>query len=173
MENIKIATAQFEHASGDKNYNLKVIESLCATAVQQGASAIAFHECSITGYSFARHLSKEQLLDIAEYIPGGESITRLTEIAARYNIAVLAGLFEKVHTEIMMAQSFQDLSGQVINKVVRMLEHAEQPLEMLLIASQAAPAAVGVPGPSLVGVQTPDKALQQDDVDDLLASLGF
>jgi chemotaxis regulatin CheY-phosphate phosphatase CheZ len=26
---------------------------------------------------------------------------------------------------------------------------------------------------ALVGVQTPDKALQQDDVDDLLASLGF
>ena len=95
MENIKIATAQFEHKSGDKNYNLKIIETLCETAVQQGASAVTFHECSITGYSFARHLSKEQLLDIAEYIPGGESIARLTEIAAKYNIAILAGLFEK------------------------------------------------------------------------------
>lgn len=78
-----------------------------------------------------------------------------------------------LHTEIMMAQSFQDLSGQVINKVVRMLEHAEQPLELLLIASQSVPAAARAPSPSLVGVQTPDKALQQDDVDDLLASLGF
>ena len=78
-----------------------------------------------------------------------------------------------LHTEIMMAQSFQDLSGQVINKVVRMLEHAEQPLALLLTASQSAPAAVCAPELSLVGVQTPDKALQQDDVDDLLASLGF
>ena len=95
MDNIKIATAQFEHRSGDKNYNLKIIKSLCANAVQQGASAVIFHECSITGYSFARHLSKEQLLDIAEYIPGGESIATLTEIATKYNIAVLAGLFEK------------------------------------------------------------------------------
>ena len=95
MNNIKIATAQFEHKSGDKNYNLKIIESLCETAVQQGALAVSFHECSVTGYSFARHLSKEQLMDLAEYIPDGESIARLTEIATKYNIAVLAGLFEK------------------------------------------------------------------------------
>jgi 5-aminopentanamidase len=95
MDNIKIATAQFEHKSGDKNYNLEIIEALCETAVKQGALAVAFHECSITGYSFARHLSKEQLVDIAEYIPAGESIARLTAIAAKFNIAVLAGLFEK------------------------------------------------------------------------------
>jgi 5-aminopentanamidase len=95
MDNIKIATAQFEHKCGDKNYNLVAIETLCAKAVEQGALAVAFHECSITGYSFARHLSEEQLLDIAEYIPDGDSITRLTAIAAKYNIAVLAGLFEK------------------------------------------------------------------------------
>ena len=95
MNNIKIATAQFEHKSGDKNYNLKMIETLCERAAQQGASIVAFHECSITGYSFARHLSKDQLLDISEFVPGGESVTRLTEIAAKFNIAVLAGLFEK------------------------------------------------------------------------------
>ena len=83
MDNIKIATAQFENKSGDKNYNLNTIENLCETAVRQGASAVAFHECSVTGYSFARNLSKEQLLDIAEYIPGGESINRLKEIAGQ------------------------------------------------------------------------------------------
>jgi Predicted amidohydrolase len=95
MENIKIATAQFENKSGDKQYNLATIEKLAEKAAQQGAKAVAFHECSITGYTFARHLSKEQMLDIAEIIPGGESIKKLTEIAAKYNIAVLAGLFEK------------------------------------------------------------------------------
>jgi len=30
------------------------------------AQAIAFHECSITGYTFARHLDKEQMLAPAE-----------------------------------------------------------------------------------------------------------
>jgi predicted amidohydrolase len=95
MENIKISTAQFEHKSGDKEYNLDQIDKLCQQASKEGTQAVAFHECSITGYTFARHLSKDQMLDIAELIPGGKSIERLKAIAQKYNIAVLAGLFEK------------------------------------------------------------------------------
>jgi beta-ureidopropionase len=95
MNTIKIATAQFENKSGDKDYNLKVIGGLSEVAAQQGANAVAFHECSITGYTFARHLSADQLLELSEYIPEGESITRLMEIAAKTNITVLAGLFER------------------------------------------------------------------------------
>ncbi|MFN5813068.1 MAG: nitrilase-related carbon-nitrogen hydrolase, partial [Bacteroidota bacterium] len=52
MKTLKIATAQFENRSGDKNYNLSVIEKLSAKAAAEGADVIAFHECSITGYSF-------------------------------------------------------------------------------------------------------------------------
>lgn len=95
MEPIKIATAQFENKSGDKAFNLQTIRQLTAQAAAEGANVIAFHECSITGYSFARHLSKEQMLDLSEIIPGSESIAKLTEIAAEYNMAICAGLFEK------------------------------------------------------------------------------
>lgn len=95
MNNMKIATAQFENKSGDKNYNLSVIEKLAEKAANEGASVVAFHECSVTGYTFAQRLSKEQMLELAEFIPQGPSIMRLQEIAARYNIVVLAGLFEK------------------------------------------------------------------------------
>ncbi len=95
MTRIKISTAQFEHKSGDKKANLKVIESLSANAAKKGSHIIAFHECCITGYSFARHLSKNELLDAAELIPGGKSIEVLTQIAKTNNIIILAGLFEK------------------------------------------------------------------------------
>ncbi len=95
MKDLKIATAQFENKSGDKQYNLGVINELSAKAAQQGADVIAFHECSITGYTFARHLSKQQMLNIAELIPEGESIKQLTAIAQTNNIVILAGLFEK------------------------------------------------------------------------------
>jgi predicted amidohydrolase len=95
MEKLKMATAQFEHKSGDKAYNLSIIEDLSRQAAREGAQVIAFHECSISGYTFARRLSKEQLLEVAEYIPQGESIKRLTEIAKEQGIVVLAGLFEK------------------------------------------------------------------------------
>jgi predicted amidohydrolase len=56
---------------------------------------IAFHECCISGYTFARHLSKQEMLALAEFVPEGESIERLTTIASKHNIVILAGLFEK------------------------------------------------------------------------------
>jgi len=95
MRNIKIATAQFENKSGDKKYNLDVIDRLSGKAAEAGADAIAFHECSITGYSFARKLSRDQLFDLCEYIPDGNSIHRLQAIAEKNKMIVLAGLFEK------------------------------------------------------------------------------
>jgi predicted amidohydrolase len=95
MENIKIATAQFENRSGDKTYNLQMISQLSAQAAAKGAQVIAFHECSVTGYTFARHLSREQLLDVAELVPDGPSVRKLTAIAKEQQITILAGLFEK------------------------------------------------------------------------------
>src|SRR4051812_568948 len=95
MENIKIATAQFENRSGDKKYNLDVISTLSRQAAGDGARAIAFHESSVTGYSFTRHLTKHEMLGLAELVPDGESTAALIAIARKFNIAVLAGLFEK------------------------------------------------------------------------------
>ncbi|KAA2238582.1 nitrilase [Chitinophaga agrisoli] len=95
MRPVKIATAQFEHRSGDKSANLHTIRTMAATAANAGADVIAFHECSITGYTFARDLSKAQMLDLAEFIPHGPSIQALQAIAADTGITVLAGLFEK------------------------------------------------------------------------------
>ncbi|MBC7892554.1 MAG: nitrilase [Sphingobacteriaceae bacterium] len=95
MQNLRIATAQFEHRSGDKAYNLGTIRQLTAKAAAQGAQVVAFHECSVTGYTFARKLDRNQMLDLAERIPDGLSIRALTEIARETNVTVLAGLFEK------------------------------------------------------------------------------
>lgn len=95
MTNVNIASAQFEHRSGDKAYNLSVIERMSSDAAKEGADVIAFHECSITGYTFARKLSTDQMIELAEKIPDGPSIKRLQEIASANDIVVLAGLFEK------------------------------------------------------------------------------
>ena len=89
-------------------------------------------------------------------------------------------------SDIMMAQDFQELSGQVIKKVIDIITRTEMQLVHLLIdsapesvAAAAAAAgktpleAVSVDEHRLEGPQTADNALQQNDVDDLLASLGF
>lgn len=114
MESLKIATAQFENRSGDKDFNLSVIDSLSEKAASQGAKAVAFHECSVTGYTFATQLNKEQMLDLAEFIPGGKSIEALRLIAARHNIMVLAGLFEKdEHNFVYKAYVCVDSKGLI------------------------------------------------------------
>jgi predicted amidohydrolase len=95
MNPIQVATAQFENRSGNKEYNLSVIDRMSRQAAGQGAQVIAFHECSITGYSFARNLSREQMLELAESVPDGDSIQRLIAMAAKNRITILAGLFEK------------------------------------------------------------------------------
>jgi 5-aminopentanamidase len=99
MEKLKISTAQFENRSGDKEYNLSVIDKLAQKAADEGSKVIAFHECSITGYTFARKLSRRQMLELAEPVPGGRSIDSLIQMAGNHNITILAGLFEKDNSE--------------------------------------------------------------------------
>jgi predicted amidohydrolase len=95
MNKLIISTAQFENRSGDKDYNLSVIEKLTKEAKVKGSDVVAFHECSITGYTFAKNLTESELLQIAEYIPEGESVQRLITMAEHNDITILAGLFEK------------------------------------------------------------------------------
>ena len=114
MENLKIATAQFEHKSNDKSYNLSVIRRLTGKAARQGAHVIAFHECSITGYTFARRLSRDQMTTLAEPIPDGPSVAKLIEYAREYDMVILAGLFEQgADGNLYKAQVCVDKNGLV------------------------------------------------------------
>lgn len=74
-------------------------------------------------------------------------------------------------TDIMLTQDFQDLSGQVIGKVIEIIGRTERQLIELLV--QGAQHEVETGSAELAGPQVPEKAMQQDDVDDLLASMGF
>jgi chemotaxis protein CheZ len=87
--------------------------------------------------------------------------------------AAFADKQNRVLTEVMMAQDFQDLSGQVINKVMAILFRVEEELRHVLDDGALPEPSKPEATESLAGVQVPDRAMQQDDVDDLMASLGF
>jgi len=79
-------------------------------------------------------------------------------------------------TALAQAQEYQDLSGQVIRRVITLVRNTEGALlELLGDALQSMPqppissAADELPGPALPGMQAAD----QGDADRLLASLGF
>lgn len=113
-KDLRVATAQFENKSGDKEYNLSVIDRMAGEAARKGADVIAFHECSITGYTYATKLTKDEMLEVAEIIPLGDSIKRLIEISQKHNIVVLAGLFEKnTENELYKAYVCVDQNGLV------------------------------------------------------------
>ena len=81
-------------------------------------------------------------------------------------------------TDIMMAQDFHDLTGQVVAKVVALASDLEDSLVKLLV--QAAPAEQAqrvessiLNGPVVNPEGRTDVVADQSEVDDLLASLGF
>jgi len=91
-------------------------------------------------------------------------------------------------TDIMLAQSFQDLTGQVLNRVIFVISSLEQSLIQLIENSghdyHAIPARVesdenkraadmkGV-GPNVTQNSKQDIVESQDDIDDLLSDLGI
>lgn len=116
-----------------------------------------------------------RLADLASHpeLGVGEARAALSEaVAALQHHSGVARAQCSVLTDIVLAQDFQDLSGQVIQKVVAMIGHAEQQLRRLLAQTGGQPAG-SASAADLLGPQPPDKAVAQNEVDDLLASLGF
>lgn len=83
--------------------------------------------------------------------------------------------------EIMMAQDFQDLTGQVIKKITGMVQNLERELVQLLLDNVPADKRAGSSGSGTGLMNGPvvnpkgrsDVVTNQNQVDDLLASLGF
>ncbi|MEI7444455.1 MAG: protein phosphatase CheZ [Burkholderiales bacterium] len=81
-----------------------------------------------------------------------------------------------LHSDIMMAQDFQDLTGQVCRKIEGITERIESQLLKLLIDTAPEDHRVRhqemLEGPQVVAGRS-DAVASQTEVDDLLSSLGF
>lgn len=86
--------------------------------------------------------------------------------------------------DIMMAQGFQDITGQIIKKVIILVQNVESRLiHLIKLAGSASTSQTdeelkkkkmaAEDGPAVPGVTQSDVVSGQDDVDDLLSSLGF
>ena len=94
------------------------------------------------------------------------------------DVEAATGRIDQHLTDIMMAQDFHDLTGQVVAKVVSLASELEDSLVKLLV--QAAPPeaahkveAAVLQGPVVNYEGRTDVVKNQGEVDDLLASLGF
>ncbi|MCG7499135.1 protein phosphatase CheZ [Vibrio sp. Of7-15] len=86
-------------------------------------------------------------------------------------------------TEILMAQDFQDLTGQIIRRVITLVSEVEERLVEILTAfgmeqtekpdEVIVSDGIKAEGPIMNAHERSDAVSSQDDVDDLLSSLGF
>jgi chemotaxis protein CheZ len=81
-------------------------------------------------------------------------------------------------TEVLMAQDFQDLTGQIIRQVITLVHDVEDKLVQLVRISGAKlpekqKDTHKLEGPVIPGIDQGNTVSGQDDVDDLLSSLGF
>lgn len=85
-------------------------------------------------------------------------------------------------TEVLMAQGYQDLTGQVIRRVIELVKEVQSSLVHMLkvfgepeTLTEADPQKekIKAEGPVIDAEQRDDVVNGQDDVDDLLSSLGF
>ena len=118
-------------------------------------------------------------LDVAEFKALCQDIDVLLKTTEKE-----ASKIHRLMTDVLMAQDFQDLTGQVIRKVIDLVREVEESLIYMLTAfgmsseknkSDQLPK-VGenlVEGPIINSENRQDVVSGQDDVDDLLSSLGF
>jgi len=94
VRDVRVASVQMEHAAGDKAANLEKVRQFAAAAREQGCEVAIFPECCLTGYWFLRHLSRDELVSLAEPVPDGPCCRALAELAREHGMTVGAGLIE-------------------------------------------------------------------------------
>lgn len=131
--------------------------------LEAGASALAGKWDRMFGNQLSVDEFKQLVSDTRSYLHEVPSHTQATNAQL---------------VEIMMAQDFQDLTGQVIKKIIDLAQQVEAQLLQLLIDSTPAEKRSEVDagllnGPVVNAEGRSDIVTNQQQVDDLLESLGF
>lgn len=151
------------------------------TAVEEGLPAIdkIDEQARDLGSRWSRFMNKEMDADEFRKLAG--------DMAQFFNDTTPATDKLRGHLNtVLMAQDFQDLTGQIIRRVINLVDEVEGNLVNLIRLQgeqHKAPASENIKpekdekskleGPQIPGATADDVMSSQDDVDDLLASLGF
>lgn len=124
---------------------------------------------------------KRREMSIDQFRALSEELEAFFTDAEQDTVDIRSGL-----NEIMMAQDFQDLTGQIISRVIELVEEVEGNLvELVRITGTKFSGTeeknsgkdkkpdIEAAGPAIPGVGKSDLVSGQDEVDDLLSSLGF
>jgi chemotaxis protein CheZ len=157
----------------DARSRLTYIANKTAEAANKVLNSVDTAKAEQAGINEAtRTLAAALVSDPVRAVASG-SVMNFVEDMERRSAAI-----DKHLTDIMMAQDFHDLTGQVVAKVVTLANDLEDSLVKLLV--QVVPpeqrekvATTVLQGPVVNTEGRTDVVADQSEVDDLLASLGF
>ncbi len=164
----------------DARDRLSYVTRLTGEAAEKVLNGVDRTKAELEGLSQGAAFTAQALrADPVSAVASGRVMGYLEEVGAAASRA------DAQLTEIMLAQDFHDLTGQVIRKVVTLAQSLESQLVRLLLEGQASPReaaparapvtageAAGLDGP-VVAAGRADVVTDQAQVDDLLESLGF
>ncbi|TDV67964.1 protein phosphatase CheZ [Pseudomonas sp. LP_7_YM] len=165
---------------GAANRTMDLVEQ--STPLMNGLSADAKALSEDWGRFMRREISAEEFRDLARRVDGflTRSEKETHEVATHLN-------------DILLAQDYQDLTGQVIKRVTTLVTEVESNLLKLVLMASQVDRFAGIEhdqeefrrqkeqekiqskgeGPQIHADKREDVVSGQDDVDDLLSSLGF
>ncbi len=117
-----------------------------------------------------RELTPDEFRTLARRIE--EFLETITEDATRVHSNLM---------EILMAQEYQDITGQIIHRVIRLVREVEDSLvglirvsrQRIIPAEPSKESGSALEGPQIGTAGRSDVVANQDEVDSLLSSLGF
>lgn len=176
-------TAMTEHEIPDAQERLQYVITMTEQAADKTLTVVEQlvpvsqqlnEQVALLAGKWGRFLDREMPLDEFKSMSGEisrhfkESKTSLEQVESGLN-------------DILLAQGFQDITGQIIRRVINLVQELEISMVKLIsisgrkTGSDAALAQPDLPGPAVPGIddRAGDVAHSQDEVDDLLSSLGF
>ncbi len=180
-----IAEQDFPDAKERLRYVIEMTQQSADRSLTAAESSIPLCEglksgADELGEQWARFTRKELSADEFRQLSG-----RLGEFLGR--VGEDSDVMRDNLNDVIMAQDFQDLTGQVITRVISLVDELEESLVDLIRISGANlipqekkeqpeethEDRIKGTGPSIPGIDTEGVVSGQDEVDDLLSSLGF
>jgi chemotaxis protein CheZ len=168
MPRLQIAAEGLPDARSRLNYIAEKTGAAAEKVLNSVDSAKADHAHIIEE---TRRIAKAIVADPVKAVASGSILNFVSDVEQA------TARIDKHLTDIMMAQDFHDLTGQVVAKVVALSSELEDSLVRLLVQAappdQAQKAEMHLQGPVVDAAGRTDVVTNQGEVDDLLASLGF
>lgn len=115
---------------------------------------------------------KQREMNADEFRQLSKTITDFLQVSSANASASLTSL-----NNVLLAQGFQDITGQIITRVIRLVEDVEKNLVNLIrltsVPQISRDKGSYLQGPVVPGTEHENTVSGQDEVDELLSSLGF